>query len=593
MLPVKSGLAAACGAALGLAVLIPAASLAATKAADTILTNGSVYTVNPAQPWAQAVAISNGRIVYVGSVAGAKSLQGKATRVIDLGGRFVMPGLVDEHVHPVMGGLKDLFQCNFAFTATPDDITKALTTCAAKAPEGAWIRGGQWGSSFFDKYKLESPKALLDRVTTTHPIALMDDSGHNSWVNSAGLKAAGISAATPDPEGGTIVRAANGEPNGVLLETAARVLDTVIPQWSAEQVVAAARYAAHSANVYGITAIKDAGAPFDQSAKAFDQLDRAGELTLNVAICARTPYGGRSTPLDYAEIERQRDQYQSPHVHTNFVKLFLDGVPTPARTAAMLDPYVADTEHGANFKGSMHIDAALLARDVTELDRRGFTIKMHAAGDGSVHAALDAIAAARKANGNSGQHHELAHAGFVSREDIPRFAKLDAIPDFSPILWYPSSIILAVQAAVGERAAHYWPTRTLLDNGALIAAGSDWPAAVPDENPWVGIEALVTRQDPRHETPGTLWKEEAVTLPEAVRIYTYNGARALRLERRAGTIEKGKSADIIVLDRNLFRVPIGEVGGTKVLMTLFEGRVVYEAPATDLSTPTPMPANGG
>jgi len=529
--------------------------------------------------------------VYVGSVEGAKALQGKATHVIDLGGRFVMPGLVDEHVHPVMGGLKELFQCNFAFTATPDDISKALGACAAKAPEGAWIRGGQWGSGFFDQYKLESPKGFLDHITASHPIALIDDSGHNAWVNSAALKAAGLSAATPNPEGGTIGRGDNGEPNGVLLETAARILDTVIPQWSDEQVVAAARAAAHIANAYGITSIKDAGAPFDQSGMAFDQLDKAGELTLNVAICARTPYGGRSVPLDYAEIERQRSQYRSAHVHTEFVKFFLDGVPTPARTAAMLDPYVADTEHGADFRGNLHFDAALLARDVTELDRRGFTVKMHATGDGSVHAALDAIEAARKANGNSGNHHEIAHAGFVAQDDIARFARLDAIPDFAPFLWFPSSIILAVKAAVGERGEHYWPTRSLLDAGALIAAGSDWPAAVPDENPWVGIEALVTRQDPRHETPGTLWKEQAITLPEALRIFTFNGARALRLEGQTGSLEKGKSADLIVLDRNVFRVPIGEVGATKVQMTLFEGRVVYQAPAA--SPPAAAAQRGG
>ena len=587
MSPVKSGRAAAFGVLLALAVLAPSASPAASRSADTLLINGSIYTVNPAQPWAQALAITDGHITYVGSVAGAKALQGQATKVVDLKGRFVMPGLVDEHVHPVMGGLKELFQCNFAFTATPDDIAKAISACAAKTPEGSWIRGGQWGSSFFDQYKLESPRVFLDRVAAGHPVALIDDSGHNAWVNTAALKVAGLSAATPNPEGGTIVRGADGEPNGVLLETAARILDTAIPQWSDAQVLAAARAAAHIANAYGITAIKDAGASFDQSGAAFNQLDKAGELTLNVAICARTPYGGRSVPLDYEQIERQRSLYRFTHVHTEFVKFFLDGVPTPARTAAMLDPYVADTEHGADFRGSLHFDAGLLARDVTELDRRGFTVKMHATGDGSVHAALDAVEAARKANGNSGNHHEVAHAGFVAAADIPRFAKLDAIPDFAPYLWFPSSIILAVKAAVGERGEHYWPTRSLLDSGALIAAGSDWPAAVPDENPWVGIEALVTRADPRHETPGTLWKEQAVTLPEALRIFTFNGARALRLERQTGSLEKGKSADLIVLDRNLFRVPIGEVGGTKVQMTLFEGRVVYDAAKAQPSTAAP------
>jgi predicted amidohydrolase YtcJ len=542
-----------------------------------VLTGGAIYTVDLRQPWAEAVAIKAGRFVYVGKSAGAKAYVGPATRLVDLAGRYVMPGIVDIHVHPLMGGLKTLYECNFPFTATPEDIARALGACAAKLPAGAWIRGGQWGSGFFDQHRLASPKAFLDRVTADHPVALVDDSGHNTWVNSAALTAAGITRQTADPAGGSIGRDAEGEPNGVLLETAARLLDPVIPAATDAQVLEAGRAATRTANGYGITAIKDAGAPFDRSGFAFSTLDRAGDLTLNVAVCARTPYGARTTPLDYAALERQRDEFRTEHVHTEFVKLFLDGVPTPARTAAMLDPYVADPEHGAAFTGDLHVDPALLAKDVIELDRRGFTVKMHAAGDRSIRAGLDAIAAARRANGMSGLHHELAHAGFIAPADIPRFAQLDAVPDFSPIIWHPSPIIAAVTAAVGERGAHYWPARALLDSGARIAAGSDWPAAVPDENPWVGVEALVTRADPRGQTPGRLWPEQAVTLAEALRIYTLNGARALRLERQTGSIEVGKSADLIVLDRNLFKVPIGEVGKTQVLETYFEGRRVYAA----------------
>ena len=313
-----------------------------------------------------------------------------------------MPGIIDAHVHPLMGGIKVLYECNFPFTATPVQVKTTLTACAQKSPAGAWIRGGQWGSSFFVQNKLESPKGFLDAVTTTHPIFLNDDSGHNGWVNSAALKAAGLTKASANPDGGTIVRGADGEPNGVLMETAARIFDKVIPGWTDDQFVAAAKEATRLANTYGITSIKDAGA-FHPAGMAFSRLDKAGGLTLDVA------------------------------------------------------------------------------------------------GDASVHAALDAIAAARKANGNSHLHHELAHAGYIELSDIPRFAQLDAVPDFSPIIWFPSPI---------------------------IASGSDRPAAVPDENPWMGIEALVTRNDPRGVTPGQLWPEQAVKLDEALKIYTLNGARA-------------------------------------------------------------------
>lgn len=551
-------------------------------AADVVVTSaGAIYTVDASKPWVDAVAIDDGRYVFVGSAEDAKKYIGPQTRVIEVGDTMAMPGLNDAHVHPLMGGIKALYECNFGFTATPDDVAAALKACAEKTPEGTWIKGGQWGSSFFVVNKVPSPRGFLDAITTKHPIFLNDDSGHNGWVNSAALQAAKLDAKTKNPEGGTIVRDAKGEPNGVLLETAARIFDTVVPEWTDEQYVNAAREAMHIANAYGITGIKDAGA-FHPSPKAFHALDQANELKLHVAACIRTPYGPRSGPLDFDAIEAERKAYKSKHVNTDFVKLFLDGVPTPARTAAMIHPYVADKQHGDHFTGGdTHIDPKELAADVTELDKRGFTVKMHAAGDRSVRIGLDAIEAARKANGNSGLHHELAHAGYVDATDIPRFAQLGAAADFCPILWHPSSIIEAVVSAVGEeRGRQYWPTRALLDAGALIVPGSDWPAAVPDENPWIGVEAFVTRRDPRGQVAGELWKEQAITLDEALRIYTLNGAEALKLRGQTGSIEVGKSADLIVLDRHLFKVPIEDVGETQVRTTLFEGQVVFERPAT-------------
>jgi predicted amidohydrolase YtcJ len=564
----------ACLAILGTPVF---AAETPPPAADTVLTNGKVYTLDSSQPWAEAVAISAGKLIYVGSASGAKAHVGSATKVMDLGGRYVQPGIVDAHVHPIMGGLKSLYECNFGFTATPDEIAKTLSACAKRLPEGQWIRGGQWGSAFFEVNDIDSPRAFLDRISTKHPIYLMDDSAHNAWVNSAVLARAGIDRTTADPAGGTIVRGPDGQPNGVLLEGAARLIDAVLPKWSDEQYVAAAREAARLANGYGITGIKDAGLA-EPAGKSFGALDRNGELTLNVAVCAFTQFGARTSPLDYGALEAERDRYRSPHVHTEFVKIFLDGVPTPARTAAMIAPYVPDSEHGDKFTGGMHVPQDVLTADVVELDRRGFTVKIHAAGDRSVRAALDAVEAARKANGASGLRHEVAHASFIDPADVPRFAKLDTVADYSPIIWYRSSITEAVVSAVGKgRGERMWPTRDLLDSGATIAAGSDWPAAVPDQNPWSGIEALVTRRDPSGGNAAPFWPEQAVTLEEAMRIYTINGARALRLEQQTGSLEVGKSADLIVLDRNPFTVPIEQVGDVKVLLTMFEGRQVYGA----------------
>lgn len=561
----------------GLLIAVTASCTEPPPPADLILTNGAIYTIDSAHPWVEAVAVRDGRYLAVGDASAIEKYRGDGTTVVDLAGRMAMPGINDAHMHPIMGGLKILFECNFDFAATPDDISTALAACARSRPGEAWIRGGQWGSSFFEQFPLDSPKAFLDELAPQHAVFLNDDSGHNGWVNSRALEIAGIDASTPDPVGGTIVRGADGEPNGVLLENAARLFDTVIPPWADEQYAAAARESARIANAFGITGLKDAGA-FDPAALAFGLVDKAGELTLHAATCMLTPYGHREEALDYAAIAAERDRYATDHVHTNFVKLFLDGVPTPARTAAMLAPYVADATHGDNFTGGLHIAPDLLTADVIKLDEMGFTMKIHTTGDRSVRVALDAIEAARNANGDSGLRHELAHAGYVHPQDVARFSQLNVVADFSPYIFSPSPIIQAVISAVGsERGSRYWPTRDLLDAGAHIAAGSDWPAAVPSANPWLGIEALVTRKDPTASTPGTLWAEQRIELDEALEIFTIAGARALRLDQLTGSVEVGKSADIIVLNHNLFEVQPEQLGDTTVHQTYFEGKLVYAA----------------
>ena len=336
----------------------------------------------------------------------------------------------------------------------------------------------------------------------------------------------------------------------------------------------AARESNVIASSYGITALKDANG-FNEYVEAFHELDRAGQLRMHVAVALNTPTGARTSPLDYDALVATRDRFRSPHVDPSFVKLFLDGVPTPARSAAMLDPYVPDETHGAHFSGETNFTIGTLARDLTELDRRGFTVKIHAAGDRSVRLALDAVEVARRFNGPSGRCHELAHAGYIDPQDIPRFATLDVAADFSPILWHPSPIIQSIIGAVGERGRQYWPTRSLLESGAPLLVGSDWPAAVRDQNPWMGIEALVTRRDPRGETKGELWPEQAVSLADALYLYTLSTARALRLEQKIGSLTPGKSADFIVLDRDLFEVPVEAIGDTQVRETYFEGQRVY------------------
>ena len=257
----------------------------------------------------------------------------------------------------------------------------------------------------------------------------------------------------------------------------------------------------------------------------------------------------------------------------------MDGVPTAARTAAMLAPYTAATEGAERTDGQLHIAPEILDADVVALDAAGFTIKIHTAGDRSVRVALNAIEKARKANGAApNRRHELAHAGYVDDADMGRFATLNAIPDFSPYIWFPSPIMDSVLTAVGERGEFYWPTKTLLATGAELAPGSDWPAAVPSMNPWPGIEALVTRADPFANTSATLWADEAVSVQQALQIFTVNGSRALMVDEQSGSISVGKSADFIVLSQNLFDIEPQKISDTQVVMTYFAGKKVYGQP---------------
>ncbi|NHN38180.1 amidohydrolase [Pseudomaricurvus alcaniphilus] len=554
------------------------ASEKAQEEADLLLTNGKFYTVNADQPWAEAVAIKNGNYLYVGAMRNAAEFKGENTKVVDLGGKMAMPGINDAHVHPTRGGIKKLFDCNFPFDSNPDQIAAAVAECVENNPDATWIRGGQWDSGFFDRYKIASPRRFLDAVSGDKAVLLNDDSNHNGWANTKALELAGITAETPDPADGTYVREPGSRvPNGLLLEGAEQLLSDKLPDWSPREYQLGALEAVRIANGFGITGMKDASTD-EPTLAAYHALDQKGLLSVHMTTSIRTPYGHRTQPLDYDRIDGLRDKYSSRHVNTAAVKIFMDGVPTASRTAAMLHPYAHAEEHshGNPVDGMLHLQPNLLTEDLIELDKRGYTVKIHTAGDRSVRVALDAIAAARLANGDSGQRHELAHAGYIDPVDLPRFAELQAVADLSPYLWHPSPIIASIIDAVGSpRGEHYWPIKSLLQAQAPILAGSDWPAAVETIDPWLGIEAMVTRADPEGKHTGTLWEAQSISLEDAVEIYTTRGAAALGRGNITGSIEVGKSADLIVLNHNLFAIEPQAISQTEVQMTLFEGTVVY------------------
>jgi predicted amidohydrolase YtcJ len=269
-----------------------------------------------------------------------------------------------------------------------------------------------------------------------------------------------------------------------------------------------------------------------------------------------------------------RAQYRSRHVRPDFVKLFMDGVPT-TRTAAMLTPYISSKMHGCGFCGDGLISKGELARWIARAEQLGLGVKVHCTGDAAVRDTLDAVEMVRTVNG-PGRLHHIAHASFIDPADIPRFRALNVAADLSPIIWYPGPIMDAIRAVVPkERADRYWPNRDLHEAGALLAAGSDWPV-ISNPDPWLGIEGMLTRRDPSGRFDGALWPEQALDLETVLGIYTINAARAMGLGDVTGSLEPGKSADFIVIDRDLFAAAPEDVADTKVLSTWFEGRCVYE-----------------
>jgi len=541
---------------------------------DSVYLNGRIYTMNGSRELAEAVAVRNGRFLHVGSNREMDDLINEATEVIDLDGQFVIPGMFDSHLHPIEGMVQQLFQCNFPFSHTLEEVVARVEQCANEHPDWPWITGGQWNASLLSD--VIPAREMLDAVVSDRPVYLIDATYHHGWANSRALEMAGITADTVDPPGGVIVRDGNtGEPAGVLLETATAMVEKIIPKFSSEQYLEAALAIQEKMNAFGFTGMKSAITPREHL-QVLHRLEEEGRLTMRIA--AHLPYIHESADPPQAAIYEQtihdRKDYSGELLRTDFIKIMLDGVP-PSYTAAYLEPY-ADRP---GYYGTVMMPQAELDGASIFFDKQGLTIKYHAAGDAAARAAIDAIETVRNANGHSGLYHEIGHASLIHPDDIERLAALEGAAEVSPILWYPSPFVAEGHHMLGEeRLERLWPVKSFLDAGILTVAGSDWPAAVDSPNPWPAIEALITRKNPFGKMQDeALGKRNAIDLESALALYTRNGAVAMRTADTAGTIEAGKSADMIVLDRNLFEIPVEEISDTRVKMTIFQGRIVYRS----------------
>lgn len=547
---------------------------ALSNGADMLLVNGQVYTVDSMRSWAEAVAIKDGRIVWVGNNAEHTPWLGANTQLIDLQGRMVLPGFQDAHTHPVASGVSYL-QCALFDIKDLDALLAKVQQCAAEKPEAQWIVGGGW---LMDNFPNGLPdKKLLDAIVPNRPVALESSDGHSLWVNSKALSLAGITRTTLDPAGGRIDRYRDSrEPSGALQEPAAmNLVVNQMPAISEQEKLDGLLYARDLMHSLGITAVQDASVkltPNDaySGLAAYRTLAARGELQLHV-IAALHWQAGVDVAAQLPAFEEARDFYSHGEVRANTIKIFQDGV-LETHTGALLAPYI---DRSDGYSGELLNSQSALNTAVLALDGAGFQLHFHAIGDLAIRSSLDALELARKENGARDSRHHIAHIELFDPADIPRFKTLDVVANFQPLWAMNDSYIteLTVPIIGTERGRWLYPIGSVQRSGAKIAFGSDW--SVSSANPLDGIEVAVTRLDPWGETDQPLGSNEEVSLADAIAYYTINAAYVNFLDSDSGSIEVGKLADLVVLDRNLFQVAPAEINEVKVTATLFAGKLVY------------------
>lgn len=560
------------------AVLAAQGAVVAEEHADLVLRNTAVYTVSPSAPWAEAVAIRDGRIRHVGDDAGVAGWIGPQTTVLDLPGRMVLPGFQDAHVHPHASGV-EFQQCPLFDGQRAEDYLAAVAACDARLPEGAWLVGAGWLLSAFPPDGIPH-KRLLDGVVADRPVVLISADGHSAWTNSRALAAAGIDSKTPDPPKGRIDRdAATGEPVGSFQETAIELVTRHVPPPDDGTLERGLRHALATLNGLGITAWQDASVRVAndpvRALETYGRLAERGELTAHTVLSLL--WDNERGLEQIPEIAAARAASGRRGVDAGTVKIFLDGV-IEAQTSALLEDYT----DRPGFRGELQVDPAVLRQAVAALDADGFQVHIHAIGDAAVRAALDAFAYAREKNGPGRNRHHVAHLQLIHPDDVPRFAALDVTANFQPLWSFEDAYIvdLTYPRLGPGRSRWIYPINAVLRAGARVAFGSDW--SVSSVNPLEGIEVAVTRMGPNGETDTPFLPEQRISLEDAIRAYTLNAAYLNRLDDRTGSIEAGKLADLIVLDRNLFRIDPQEISEARVLLTLFAGRPVagsFEAAA--------------
>jgi predicted amidohydrolase YtcJ len=548
--------------------LLVGCTRAPSNPADILIVNAKAFTADSAATIAEAVAITGNRITRIGTRAEVEALKGDSTRVIDAHGATVTPGMNDAHVHFLQGSLA-LDEVDLLDAEQYGQVQQKIRAFAAAHHDRAWVRGHGW---LYGAFPGGMPnRQQLDSLVPDRPAVMECYDFHTRWVNSKALELAGITRHTPDPPNGTIVRdPETGEPTGALKEAAASLIDKVLPKPTAAEKLQALRLGFAEAQRYGITSVTDASTFLDELG-LFDSLNRAGQLGVRMYIALQVDSG--FTEKDADRFDSLRTAHgDTPMLRMGAVKLYADGV-IEAHTAWMLENYANKASRGR----PDHTPASL-NRIVAMMDRRGWQILIHAIGDAGIRMSLDALARADSANPAHarGRRNRIEHIEAVSAADIPRFGRLGVIASMQPFHANPNDNIFSVWAAnIGpERASRAWNWKSILDGGARLAFGTDWPVVGIDPRP--GMHVALTRQTPAGKPENGFVPSQRLPLRTVLQTFTAGNAWAEFDDQRKGVLKPGMLADLAVWSTDLFALPVDKVKDARVELTILDGKVVYE-----------------
>ncbi len=528
---------------------------------DLVLVNGKVWTGDPARPWAEAVAVRDGKIFAVGTAAELRALSPSGAKLVELGGALVLPGFIDSHTHFLAGGFA-LKSIQLREAKSREDFVARIAAKAREIGPGRWVLNGDWDHQQLTPVELPR-KDWIDAVTPDNPVCVNRLDGHMILANSLALKLAGVTRTTPVPPGGEIVKdPATGEPTGILKDTAMDLVYAKIPDPTFDEKLEAAEASVRHAAENGVTSVNEMADA--SSLEIFQEMARRGRLTTRVHVYIPI------TEVDALARLKLKSPFGDPYLQLAGLKAFMDGSLGSA-TAYFFEPYTDDPKTSGLLHGQMFPEG-IMEKRILEADRAGLQLAVHAIGDRANSLLLDMVEKAVAANGPRDRRWRVEHAQHMRPADIARFGRLGLVASVQP--YHAIDDGRWAEGKIGpERAKTTYAFESLRRAGAVLAFGSDWTVA--PLSPILGIYAAVTRRTLDGKRPGGWIPEEKVSVEEAVRAYTASGAWAQFAEAAKGTIEAGKLADLVVLDRDIFTIPPEEIGGTKVRMTVFEGRIIY------------------